>query len=277
MKSSIKLRQGMDEYPIEFTTFSGGEVNVRLPEKMYLHGYISIVANIMDSDGVMALLMVKDALDRECSNVASIALRLGYVPYARQDRVCNPREALSIKVFCNIINSMNFSTVTILDPHSDVTSALLNNCEIVPPEKILEAASIGDAIFHGEFTLVAPDTGATKKVEKVAEYFGGMEVIQGTKKRDTKTGELSGFGFIGDVKGKHLLIVDDIVDFGGTFLGLTEKLLEGGANSVALYISHGIFAGGVERLLDNGIDRLYTTDSFNSGRIHEKLEVIKWT
>lgn len=269
MKSIIKLCQQTDYEGREPDTlvFSGGEVNIKLPEGLY--GTVYINARIADSDGIMALALVKDALDRN-SEVTEVMLNLPYIPYARQDRVCNDGEALSIKVFANMINSMGFAEVSVNDPHSDVAPALIDNCSIV--EQWVFANTVRGDFKH--VTLVSPDYGATKKTEKLAQIWD-CEVIQGVKKRDTKTGNLSGFDYYGNVEGKHLLIVDDICDGGGTFIGLTEKLLEGGAETVSLFVTHGIFSKGVDVLLDNGIHTIYTTDSFNHGLTHERLEIIK--
>lgn len=282
MKSLIKVITGTGlgyaHNVVDYTVFSGGEINLRLKNNALKVNYIRVEASIADSDGVMALAMTKNALEELYPRVP-VELKLGYVPYARQDRVCNAGEALSIKVFCDMINNMDFSKVTILDPHSDVTPALLDRCKIVTVEQILAKYLELDNALHllpGALTLVAPDAGATKKVDKVATCFGGLEVIQGLKKRDTATGKLSGFDYMGDVKGKKLLIVDDLGDGMGTFIGLAKKLREGGAVSIALYISHGIFSKGIEVVLDNGIDEVYTTNSFNHGITHEGLHTIDW-
>jgi ribose-phosphate pyrophosphokinase len=100
-------------------------------------------------------------------------------------------------------------------------------------------------------------------------------IIQGNKKRDPETGGLSGFDYEGDVKGKNLLIVDDIADGSGTFIGLAQKLLEGGAKEVRLYVTHGIFSKGVDFLLNNGISHIYTTDTYYRGESTENLTVFK--
>jgi ribose-phosphate pyrophosphokinase len=282
MKSKFTIKTTFYTHEFDTTLFSGGEINVKVSENLSGHDTIYIEANIMDAEGLMTLAMLKDAVIREAP-YAEIDLYLGYVPYARQDRVCNPGESLSIKVFCDMINAMNFHAVTILDPHSDVTPALLNRCTVIPPEYMLArpGKELGAKLRNKQITLVAPDAGSTKKVEKVSKYFGGLEIIQGMKKRDTETGRLTGFEFYGDVAGKDLLIVDDICDGGGTFLGLTSKLKVGGAKTVSLYVSHGIFSKGIEVLFDGGIDKIYTTDSFNSDHISnaeddDRLEIINW-
>jgi ribose-phosphate pyrophosphokinase len=278
MKSKFKVVGQRTVYDFNTTVFSGGEVNVRTTQgrEMSNEAQITISASIMDSEGLMTLAMMKDAISREAPET-KVTLALWYVPYARQDRVCNPGEALSIKVFCDMINAMKFSYVEILDPHSDVTPALLDNCFVAGPEMVVSLINgrLATKLSRGEIALVAPDAGATKKVAKLAQFYG-LEVIQGMKTRDTKTGNLSGFDFMGSVNNKDLLIVDDICDGGGTFLGLADLLKKGGASSISLYVSHGIFSRGVEVLLDGVIDYLYTTDSCNHQQKHERLQVVNW-
>ena len=249
--------------------FNGGEVQVVLPE--YLgYNIINIEAKLHNSDDVMRLLMVNDALRRYAPG-ATVNLRMPYVPYARQDRVCNEGEALSIKVFCDLINSMNFNKVTITDPHSDVTPALLNNCVIISQEDILDSFKgykedwdLYSKLMNNEITLVSPDAGAEKKILKVAQYFGGLDIIHASKVRDTRTGNITETKINDNPypDGKDLLIVDDICDGGFTFIKLAEQLKRLNPRSINLYVTHGIFSKGYQVLFDAGIKRIYTTDSF---------------
>jgi len=235
--------------------FPGGEVNVSINTSL-LSEFVTVDAIIKTSDDIMQLLMTVDAL-RRCNKVKFIDLYMPYVPYARQDRVCNEGEALSIKVLCDLINNMKFRTVTIIDPHSDVTPALLDNCLVIKqghriPRPLLKL------VTAGKLTLVAPDLGATKKVESLCADLGVSTYIQGFKHRDLATGKLSGFGYSGDVKGKHLLIVDDICDGGGTFAGLGGVLKAAGCYEITLYVSHGIFSRGTK--IDNIDEVLFPID-----------------
>jgi len=255
-------------YKASYSLFNGGEVNLRLSGLDFSKAVEAIVLSprLQNSNDVIALAMLVDTLRREYPERAYV-LQLGYTPYARQDRVCNRGEALSIKVFCELINSLNFDEVTVIDPHSDVTPALLNNVtDVIGQERIISLEkNLTDRLTANELTLVSPDAGATKKTEKISKYFGGLPIIQGVKNRDLSTGELSGFGIFCDkgvVEDKDLLIVDDICDGGGTFLGLAKVLKEHGARSVELYVTHGIFSKGVDILLDSYIDVVYTTNTW---------------
>lgn len=247
----IGVSSGHEE-EVKTFNFPAGEVSVNVDFlKECNNQAVFVAAQIVDSDGVMQLLMVKDAIDRMVGPSSRKGLLLPYVPYARQDRVCNQGEALSIKVMADLINSMGFDEVVIYDPHSNVTTALIKNCTAISLSDFANLSLRFRNISHDK-TFVAPDFGATKKVEKLAEFLGRKEVIQGIKRRDLKTGKLSGFAFEGDVEGKDFLIVDDICDGGGTFVGLTKVLKDAGANSVSLFVTHGIFSKGIQVLLDGG-------------------------
>ncbi len=238
--------------------FNGGELNVTLPKvKCPLVHSVRIDVGIKNAEDIMCLLLCVDALRRKYQQ-ADISLYMPYIPYARQDRVCNNGESLSIKVFADLINNCNFTEVIVLDPHSDVAPAILNNCRIIDTNDILKRR-----IWVHEFdALIAPDFGATKKLEKNASEFN-LPLYQGFKKRDLKTGALSGFGVHGDITHDKVLIVDDICDGGGTFLGLAKEIRKKNPSVfIGLYVTHGIFSKTSKFLLDNGIDEIYTTDSF---------------
>ena len=143
-------------------------------------------AHLPDAQAVMSLLMLSDALRRAYPG-RPLALHLPYVPYARQDRVANPGEALSAKVFCQLINAQGYSRVVIQDPHSDVVTALLDRVEVEDPlpalRRVLEQV--------GPAALVAPDAGARKRVLKLARELG-CEAVLADKVRDTQSGRISG-------------------------------------------------------------------------------------
>jgi ribose-phosphate pyrophosphokinase len=166
------------------------------------------------------VMLATDALRRMGTEV--INLMLPYFPAARQDRVMVKGEPLTVKILADMINSLHLNKVTVFDPHSEVTPALLNNCEV-----IYNYDFIGRAIedIGQDLLLTAPDGGALKKIYKVSEALGGIEVLECSKSRDVKTGHLKGFRVSADdLQGKSCIIVDDICDGGGTFTDKTGAL-----------------------------------------------------
>lgn len=172
------------------------------------------------------------------------------------DRRFNIDESFDLKNICEFINSCNFIQVSILDPHSDVPEALLNNFRKILPNTYIYK-SITDIINkedRSQVTLVSPDAGAYKKVFKLAEEWN-HELVAANKFRD-REGQVT-LNILGDVKGKNCLIVDDQALGGYTFVKLAEKLREQGANKVFLYVSHSYFFKG----FDLGLDHIYCTNS----------------
>ena len=243
---------------IERFNFPGGEVQVRVTNTP-LSPIHRITHHIRNSDDIMALLLLTDAMRRD--NATNIALTLPYVPYARQDRVMQGGEALGIKVFCDLINAQNYRSVTIWDPHSDVTPALLNNCQVIGQEVIV---SNNKSSLGSDSILVCPDAGARKKIFKVAEYGGFEDIVFADKVRDVRTGKITGTSIsswpaVWDQDRDHL-IVDDICDGGYTFLELAKTLRARGVRGkIKLYVTHGIFSKGLSPFM-GVIDEIYTVN-----------------
>ncbi|MEL1255996.1 ribose-phosphate diphosphokinase [Flavobacterium sp. DGU38] len=245
-----------EEIKFQSFTFSGGEPHIKINPDFDCNQKITITHRLNSFNDLGLLCITVDALRR--MDVKIIDLFIPYFPAARQDRVMIPGEPLSVKVYADIINAMQLNKVFVFDAHSEVTPALLNNSTVIPNytfiKEVLE--NIGNNV-----KLISPDGGALKKIYKVSEFLGGIEVVECSKSRDVKTGKLSGFKvYEDDLEGMDCLIVDDICDGGGTFVGLAEELKNKNAGKLYLAVSHGIFNKGFEVL--NCFDGIFTTNSF---------------
>ena len=240
----------VNQMSVDMKRFYCGEHNIKVGLYVSFKSVeqVTIHADIVDGE-VMQLALLKDAISRYFVGLTpKFKLVLPYLPYARQDRVMVDGESFSLKVFCNMINSMGFDSVEIHDCHSDVGVSLLNNVVNVP-QSIQSNMNI---VPHTYDALVSPDGGALKKVYNVAKESVILEVIQASKHRDVSTGELSNPQVLGDVDGKTLLIVDDLCEGGFTFVQLAKVLKEKGAKRVDLYVTHGVFSKGKElEYIDN--------------------------
>jgi ribose-phosphate pyrophosphokinase len=248
-------------------TFSGGEPHIKINSNFDVNQLVTITHRLNSFNDLGLLCVTVDALRR--MEVKTINLFIPYFPAARQDRVMIPGEPLSVKVYADILNTMNFNKVTVFDAHSEVTPALVNNCEVIPNHKfIVEVLKI----IGNNVKLISPDGGALKKIYKVSEFLGGIDVVECSKSRDVKTGKLSGFKVYDDnLQGMDCLIVDDICDGGGTFIGLAEELKKKNAGKLFLAVSHGIFNKGfVDLKCFNGI---FTTDSFRDFENNEVMQI----
>jgi len=267
MASRIELFIDNQNVEIDHGVFPDGAVWLKVTGELPASAQLMRirVAAMRDMNDFMLLAQLVDAV-RHVADIAVSHLQLAWLPWARQDRHMVAGDSFALKVFANQLNTLNFDKVFILDPHSDAAAAAINNCVAIPQETcLLQSETLRRAIAQGDLMLVAPDAGALKKIHNVAKATGAKNYAILTKERDVASGNLTGFALVaGEVVGKDLLIVDDLCDAGGTFIGSAQVLREAGARSVSLYVTHGIFSKGVENLLNNGIDAIYTTTSFTS-------------
>ncbi len=219
-----------------------------------------IVTRIANPSDLFMALLAKDAL--EAAGFQQISLKISYLMAARMDRQMTEGEPFSLRVVATILNQAHFHRITVFDPHSDVTTALLLRSKAIGNETFVK-----NCIEHfyqnkekDDYALISPDGGALKKIYKVAQFVDAPSVVECSKMRDVKTGHLSGFGSnVANFEGKTCFIVDDICDGGGTFVGLAALLKNRNAGKIVLIVSHGIFSKGFDLA---GIDAIYCTDSF---------------
>lgn len=191
-------------------------------------------------------------------------LVLPYVPGARQDRRNPDGDFLfTAKSVAKMVNERKLKSVTILDPHSDVVAALIDHCRVHTVADILDRNSFHQPFLEPRYAaIVTPDGGAEKRAGGVAQLYN-LPLIHAWKKRDTATGKLTGFGIESVdphlVEDGRFLVVDDICDGGGTFLGLANEMQKQGI-SADLYVTHGIFSQGTKDLLCC-YNRIFCTDS----------------
>lgn len=253
-----RLPAASDENHYRLFQFGAGENHVQLqvsPAKR-----VTIYFGYRGDHSMIQLLLLTDALRR--SGAEQIDLLLPYMPGARQDRVCNVGEALSVKVYASLINQQQYASVSVFDPHSDVTAALLDRVQVIDNHSFVAAIA---AQLTGELVLVSPDAGANKKVFGLAKALKGMPVIRADKHRDVVNGHIIATEvFCDDLSGKTCLIVDDICAGGRTFIELAIKLKQKGAKSIILIVSHYEDKANELALRDAGIDRLFCTDSLGT-------------
>lgn len=253
----IRLLIGGTTYECKSFRFSGGEMQISLPDVLPYASKVTVLANLYSSDDIMAFLLVMDALGRIRQRYEFVQLQCPYLPYARQDRVMNPGEALSLSAMCNLINGFNFDSVEVWDAHSDVSLALLNRVRNYGPETFVQMISVAKS----DTVLVAPDAGAIKKVSKIAQGFG-FEMVRADKMRSVKDGSITGTVVYSEHIGeKSFLIVDDICDGGRTFIELARVLRPLTDGKIILYVTHGIFSKGLD-VFNGLIDEIHTANPF---------------
>lgn len=250
---------------VELNRFPDGTLNLNgNPELNY--GNVIISWHYHDDTEFMAVAFLTKYYQ---SHGNKVKLYLPYVPNARMDRVETSGNIFAIKYFGELINSLNFDEVIVMDVHSSVTIASIKNCRFIG--NIIER-KVFEKIYEieGELPVVFfPDEGAMKRYSKNLN----IPFAFGMKKRNWNNGQILGLEVLGmtseEIKGKNILIWDDICSYGGTFYHSAKKLKEMGANNIYLMVTHcepnihnGNFGINKNNLLDTGLIKMvFTTDS----------------
>lgn len=265
----------VDGKEINFTTFPDNTSSFRFDAMQYLENLERWQCEIewrYDGDHECILLWyLVNHIRSVAGNHINICLCLPYIPNARMDRVKNEDEVFTLKWFSGFINALNFNRVVVYDPHSNVSTALIDNVLIIQPSELIQKAI--DDIGADDLLLCYPDEGAAKRYSELME----AEYIFGIKHRDWRTGKIERLELTTPEKvaGRTVLIVDDICSRGGTFTHTARALKEAGAGDIFLYVTHcenTVFKGLV--LTDGLIRHVYTTDSIYRGE-HENVTVFR--
>jgi ribose-phosphate pyrophosphokinase len=257
MNFIIQYPEGRATDQFEMFRYPGGEVQVRLTEsaamlvKNPVCEKVIVVARITDGD-ITPVAQLLDAVRGATS--APIKLVLPYLPYGRADRRFTLGDSHGLGVFASLLNFMDHGELVTLDAHSPKAGVFFRAFTDISPKPIIQQVLNQ---IPGSTNILLPDKGA-------ARYGFNAETC--SKVRDPKTGKLSGFvvpdpnGFLAD----NILIIDDICDGGGTFVGIAEALRKAGVEQdLFLYVTHGIFSKSLSPLKQY-FKHVYTTDSFRT-------------
>ena len=226
------------------------------------------------NDHLMELLIITDALRR--SSAKRITAVVPYFGYARQDRKSAPRTPISAKLVANLMTEAGADRVLTLDLHAMQIQGFFD----VPVDNLFGAPvmvhDIKSRFEQGKVMVVSPDVGGVVRARALANRINAPLAI--VDKRRPRAGESEVMNIIGDVAGYSCILVDDIVDSGGTLCNAAEALLANGASDVSAYITHGVLSGGaVARITASKLKELVVTDSIQpteAVRVAKNIRVI---
>ena len=230
--------------------------NVR-GEDVFLIQSTSYPAN----DNLMELLVCIDALKR--ASARRITAVIPYFGYARQDRKPGPRTPISAKLVANLITVAGADRVLTMDLHAGQIQGFFD----IPVDNLyaspLMAADLREHYPNDELIIVSPDVGGVGRARGIAKRLDAQLAI--VDKRRERAGVSEVVNVIGDVTGRRCVLVDDIVDSGGTLCNAAQALLDAGATAVAAYVTHGVLsAGAVARIAASRLGALVITDSIRA-------------
>ena len=252
--------------------FSDGEIYIEINENIRGNS-IFIIQGISSpaNDNLMELLLCIDALKR--SSAKNITAVIPYFGYARQDRKVVPRTSISAKLVSNLITKAGADRVVTVDLHAGQIQGFFD----IPVDNLFAtpifSRHIKRKIKSKNLICVAPDVGGVERTRALGRKLDiGLAIID---KRRPAPGKSQVMNVIGNVKGKTCIIVDDIIDSGGTIINAAEALIKRGAKEVHVYITHGVLSGeAVEKIRKSKIKNLVVTDTIdNSNKVKKSRNI----
>ena len=270
-KISKYLKNKLDNSSIR--KFSDGEIYIEINENIRGNS-IFIIQSVSSpaNDNLMELLLCIDALKR--SSAKNITAVIPYFGYARQDRKVVPRTSISAKLVSNLITNSGADRVVTLDLHSGQIQGFFD----IPVDNLFAtpifARHIKRKIKTKNMICVAPDVGGTARARALGKMLNvGLAIVD---KRRPAPGKSVVMNVIGNVKGKTCIIVDDIIDSGGTIVNAAKILKQRGARDVHVYVSHGVLSGdAVEKIRKSQIKNLVITDTIDNSQKVKKAKNIE--
>jgi len=259
LSSAISKYLGLPLINADIKRFADNEIFAEIKENVRGEDIFVIQSTSYPAnDNIMELLITIDALRR--ASAKRITAVIPYFGYARQDRKVGPRTPISAKLVANIITTSGADRVLTIDLHAGQIQGFFD----IPLDNLFAAPvftrDIKENFKDQDVMVVSPDVGGLVRARVIANKINAELAI--VDKRRQKAGISEVMNIIGDVDGKHCVIVDDMVDSGGTLCNAADALLKKGAKAVSAYITHGVLSGqACERIAGSSLTNLVITDS----------------
>ena len=255
---------------VDIAQFQDGEIQAYYKETIRGNYVFIVQPTSGPAENIMELLILIDAAKR--ASAYKIIAVMPYFGYARQDRKDSPRTSIGAKLMANLLSAAGVDRIITIDLHADQIQGFF---EI--PVDHLYASNVFYPYIQSlnleNLCIVSPDTGGTKRASVYAKALD-CDLAIGFKQRE-KQNEVASLQIIGDIAGKNCILVDDIIDTGGTLCKAVARLKELGAKSVIAMCVHGLLSGnGPENVMNSAIDKLVLTDTIPLKADIDKIEVV---
>ncbi len=270
LAEKIAQSYGIDLGKVSVVRFADGEFQPSYEENIRGSDVFLIQSTYAPSDNLMELLMLIDAARR--ASAKSIVAVIPYFGYARQDRKDKPRVSIASKLVANLLSAAGVHRIIALDLHADQIQGFFD----VPVDH-LYASSVFipylKSLHLPELTFASPDTGGTRRAGSYAKFFHTNFVI--CYKHRSKPNEIERMALVGDVKGKNVILLDDIVDTGGTLCKAAQIIMDQGAESVRAMVTHPLLSGkAYENIENSALSELIVTDTIPLHHDSQKIKVL---
>ena len=279
-RSNLKLAQAISMEldiplgPLTIKNFSDGEIYVKFEENIRNQDVFIIQSTNPPADNIIELLLMLDAARR--ASAGSVTAVIPYYGYARQDRKDKPRVPISARLFLDTFEAVGASRVITMDLHSPQIQGFVN----IPFDHLYSRLVLLERLkklgWNSENGIVlSPDMGSARMGQAYARYLDlGFALID---KRRPAHNRAEVVHLIGNLKDKHVIIIDDMIDTAGTIVSAAESAMEHGAKSIAAVATHGLFSKpATERLMAASIDKVIVTDTIDvqAQGLESKLEIV---
>jgi ribose-phosphate pyrophosphokinase len=255
---------------VNYQQFSDGEMSPYLQESVRGHEVFLIQSTFPPSDNLMELLLMVDAARR--ASASSVNVVIPYFGYARQDRKDKPRVAIAAKLHANLISAAGATRIMTCDLHADQIQGFfdipvdhLDGAYIFVP--YLKSLGLSNIMF------ASPDVGGIKRARSFAKFFDAELAVCDKYRKEAN--KIESMRLIGEVDGKDVVLVDDLVDTAGTICKAASLLKEKGAKSVRAVCTHGVLSGkAYENLEASVLEEIVVTDTIPLKKPSEKIKVL---
>jgi ribose-phosphate pyrophosphokinase len=270
LAEKIALRFGQKLAEIQVINFADGEFNVSFEENLRGKHVFIIQSTFPPAENLMELLMLVDAARR--SSARQIIAVIPYFGYARQDRKDKPRVPITAKLIANILTASGINRIITIDLHADQIQGFFD----IPVDHLYASSLFVEYIKVlnlPNLVFASPDTGGTRRAAAYAKALDTGFVI--CYKQRSKANQVENMQLIGDVKGKDVILLDDIIDTGGTISKAAQIMVDNGAASVRAMCSHPILSGdAVERIENSAFNEVIVTDTIPLRHQSQKIKVL---
>lgn len=257
LAEEVARHYGSELAKMDVHHFSDGEMQPEIHESVR-GGYVFIIQNTpAPADNLMELLLIVDAARRASADY--ICAVVPYFGYARQDRKDRPRVAIAAKLVANLMRAAGINRVMTMDLHAGQIQGFFD----IPVDHLNSSAVFIPYIqqtLNSDLCFAAPDVGSVKRARMYAQFFAADMVI--CDKYRKRANEIAEMTLIGNVEGKNVIIVDDLIDTGGTLCNAADLLMRKGAKSVRALITHPVLSGkAYENIEKSALTELVVTDT----------------
>ncbi|HMB70696.1 MAG TPA: ribose-phosphate pyrophosphokinase [bacterium] len=272
LSRSVAEALGISLGKVEISKFSDGELFVKLDENVRGVDVFIVQPTLPGQDSLMQLFLLLDAANR--ASASRVTAVMPYFGYARQDRKDQPRVSLAAKLVANLITTAGADRVLAMDLHAAQIQGFFD----IPVDH-LYASPVFMEFFEGldlsDFVVVAPDLGSVKMARAYANKLGTPLAIVEKRRPHANAAEVMNVIGMSEVEGRNLLMIDDMIDTGGTLIRAAEVLKEVGAKDIYACATHAVLSGGaLEKLEDSAISKIVVTDTFPARRQSDKLQIL---